>query len=514
MSSFIRKLASLHRRYLTRAKHEWARLVFYARRRMILRFGAIHSRPLSFVLFRLDVLMLLFIDWKPGLRELCQKNEYFITQRVFAETFAGKGVNYKFLTEEYFHNPFTGLLEGLENTLVGRWVASNHDSFKALTERASTPRKRNEPKEKILFLTRSWGFIQPLIDRITKDPEGCLEAKTLDLAPFYNHLASLNKPISSSGMPLAELLFSEGPSRPSNNQAWQEAQAYDHSLSEKVDWADVIFVDWGNQSALWATRVLPVGKKIIIRIHSYEAFTRFPIHFDKSKILALVFVSPAIQMVFEDLFNEFGFAAIPKVVIPNFAIRSTDALVSRKPEFSYRLCMLQYALPVKGSLFALDVIETLLEKDARWTLTLAGPDFERSGIAPNDAQRLAFEKRVRKLKGAVRVEGYIEDTQSWYLDHDIILSCSEREGTHESLIEASCTGCIPVLRNWPLISYYNPVETAFEGYQGHDVPQAMADEITSISQNYKEHREKAVEFAETKSLDETYEMFQTLIARF
>ena len=79
--------------------------------------------------------------------------------------------------------------------------------------------------------------------------------------------------------------------------------------------------------------MLPDEANIIVRIHSYEAFTRFPLHFDIYKIRALIFVSPAILELFSDMYDELGFKKNSKFVIPNFKERNTTLSQKRADGF-------------------------------------------------------------------------------------------------------------------------------------------------------------------------------------
>ena len=43
----------------------------------------------------------------------------------------------------------------------------------------------------------------------------------------------------------------------------------------------------------------------------------------------------------------------------------------------------------------------------------------------------------------------------------VILSCSDREGTHESCREGIASGCVAVIRRWPWVSNYGGVASMF-----------------------------------------------------
>ena len=430
------------------------------------------------------------------------KRNLSISEKLIRPLFKTKDSSYPFMEEGHFHTSFRNNLNIINQTITGLWIR----------EKSSKIVKRRDVGTKLLFITRSWGFINPLIEHIEvqKIP---LQAKRLDLVPLYENLSSRKYEDTEIVSNFSELLFYEGFLDGHRKFISQQAKAVLHDFDELVNWSDTVVVDWGNQTAVLATRMLPDEANIIVRIHSYEAFTRFPLHFDIYKIRALIFVSPAILELFSDMYDELGFKKIPKFVIPNFKERNTTLSQKRADGFGFKICMLQYATHVKDALFAISAFEKVFLEDERWHITFAGPNFEESGVPKDDEKRRAFEDKVRELGSAVSVEGYIHNTDEWYLQDDIILSTSIREGTHESVIEACTTGCIPVFRQWPLLSAYSAVERNFPGFAGVDTPEAMAKQIQYVSQNVTTFRQKAILLAKKKDIKITFAAFLDMLQK-
>ena len=62
-----------------------------------------------------------------------------------------------------------------------------------------------------------------------------------------------------------------------------------------LDWADTLFLDWAAGPAAMLTTIDPGDTRIVVRLHSYEAFTRWPHMTDFSRIDDMVFVAPHVK---------------------------------------------------------------------------------------------------------------------------------------------------------------------------------------------------------------------------
>jgi len=69
-----------------------------------------------------------------------------------------------------------------------------------------------------------------------------------------------------------------------------------------IDYGDVIWLEWANQSAIVATNYKGIkGKKVIVRLHSYEIFTDFPKQINWAVVDKLIFVAPHIRDILKEL---------------------------------------------------------------------------------------------------------------------------------------------------------------------------------------------------------------------
>ena len=89
-------------------------------------------------------------------------------------------------------------------------------------------------------------------------------------------------------------------------------------LAAAIAWADVVWLEWCWDHAVWATReALPAGKPCILRLHSVEALqTSYPGQVDWSRVHRLVTVSDDITETLLQQFPEIA-GAVPIQVIAN-----------------------------------------------------------------------------------------------------------------------------------------------------------------------------------------------------
>ena len=68
-------------------------------------------------------------------------------------------------------------------------------------------------------------------------------------------------------------------------------------LEEVVNWADLVWIEWANELAIEVSNKINVleDKKVIVRLHSYEALSGFLTHIRWQVIDTIIFVAKHIQ---------------------------------------------------------------------------------------------------------------------------------------------------------------------------------------------------------------------------
>ncbi len=64
-------------------------------------------------------------------------------------------------------------------------------------------------------------------------------------------------------------------------------------IEKVVNWADIIFLEWGNQLAVELTQKMPIlkDKQVLLRIHSYEVLSGFIPQIRWENITSVIFVA-------------------------------------------------------------------------------------------------------------------------------------------------------------------------------------------------------------------------------
>jgi glycosyltransferase involved in cell wall biosynthesis len=207
---------------------------------------------------------------------------------------------------------------------------------------------------------------------------------------------------------------------------------------------------------------------MVVRLHSYEAFTAIPYFVNWGGVDGMIFVSEPIRRFFFDQHQE-RLEGIPWIVAGN-AMSRVSVPSSRRTSGGRTLGMLKFADSNKDPIEALRILSALRNEDPAWSLRLAGDAWpDDKAMSPRELEYkndfFAFIGS-RGLDGAVVFDGYQDDPMSWLAGVDFILSCSQREGTHEALLDGVAAGCIPIIRNWPMLARYGGPKALYPELSG------------------------------------------------
>ena len=219
---------------------------------------------------------------------------------------------------------------------------------------------------------------------------------------------------------------------------------------EHLDWADVVLVEWCTALAALLTQLDPRDTRIVVRMHSYEAFTLWPHLIDMSRVDDMVFVS--------DHLRDLAVAAIPGLqgesapalhVITN-AVDLQRCVRPKPADARFTLGLVGSSKMVKDPRWAIAVLRRLREHDERYRLVLMRGELEE----PTEAARAYVEDYRRDLAelepiGAVQVLGHTDDVPAALEGIGVVLSASARESFHIGFVEGVASGAVPVVRDWP-----------------------------------------------------------------
>ena len=226
-------------------------------------------------------------------------------------------------------------------------------------------------------------------------------------------------------------------------------------LAAAMRWADIVWLEWCWDHAVWATRsALPAGKPCVIRLHSIEALqTSFPAQVDWTRVNRLITVSADMVDVLRD-----GFPTIPLdrlVVIPNgidmarFAPGAPDR---------HRVAWVGHLEPKKNPMLLLQIAHRLRQHDPRFSIHAAGTFTDL-----RTARYLRQLMTTLDLGGMVHFHGPVADMPAWYADKGVLLSTSMYESFGMNIGEAMAVGAFPVVHGFPGAENLWPTECLFAG---------------------------------------------------
>ncbi|WIM95942.1 glycosyltransferase family 1 protein [Actinoplanes oblitus] len=219
-------------------------------------------------------------------------------------------------------------------------------------------------------------------------------------------------------------------------------------------WADTVFVDWCLGHAAMLATLDPGPARVIVRLHSYEAFTVFPHLLDLSRVDDLVFVSEPLR--------EFATAAIPRLRqpgAPRTPVLTNAARLDRyrlpKPDTArFTLGLVGVGAIAKDPRWALRVLRELRRHDERYRLMLIGKELDEGPNAVSAAYFAGYAAELAELdgRGALVRAGQTDDVPGALTEVGVVLSTSVRESFHLGLIEGAASGAVPVVRDWPFFA--------------------------------------------------------------
>jgi len=245
---------------------------------------------------------------------------------------------------------------------------------------------------------------------------------------------------------------------------------------------DVVFVDWADEAAAWASVRLPVsGPRLVVRLHSVEALSAAVHVVDWSRVDRLVFVSEFLRRLTHAVAP--ATRSVDSVVVGHGVV-SAGVGVKSAGAWS-TLGMVGWGQVVKDPLFAVEVLALLRARDPQrdWRLRLIGGSLE-SGARPWDAgyiddlQRIVGEPLVA---GAIEMTGFTDNVNAALEDVGFILSTSLREADPHGVVEGVLSGAVPVVRDWPVVAPWGGARELFPADWIVQTPEEAADRILSVN---------------------------------
>lgn len=243
-------------------------------------------------------------------------------------------------------------------------------------------------------------------------------------------------------------------------------------IVEAYNWADIVWLEWANEMAMEITNNLPkAGKRILCRLHSYEALANYPEKINWQNIDTLVLVAEHMRSILENYHQQFYRNIKDKtIIIPNGVDLNRFSFKIRSP--GHNVAIVAHINHKKDPAMWLQVIGMLKKIDERYTLHIAG-DFQEIRYA-NYFKHFIKDTGLEKN---VQLYGFVKDIEAFLENKNYLLSTSIHEGHPYNIMEAMARGIKPIIHNyagakqqWPEDLVYNFV---------YEIQSMLSDEYNS-----------------------------------
>jgi len=211
-------------------------------------------------------------------------------------------------------------------------------------------------------------------------------------------------------------------------------------IVEGMQWADICWFEWCDELVIYgSTLEIAKERKVVCRLHSYEAFTEYPSKVNWATVDQVIFVAEHIKKVVLD--NAPALSAEKAVVIPNGVDINKYSFKERKAGFS--IAYVGYINYKKGPMLLLHAFKAIYDRDHRYKLYIAGTFQDERDV-------LYFRQTIEKmgLSHNVIYEGWQDDINSWLENKNYILCTSVLESQGMGIMQAMSKGIKPIIHNF------------------------------------------------------------------
>ncbi|MBC6314371.1 glycosyltransferase family 4 protein [Listeria grandensis] len=267
---------------------------------------------------------------------------------------------------------------------------------------------------------------------------------------------------------------------------WQGHATHDEKTSQKLlEWADVIFCEWGLGNAVWYSKHKKPHQKLIVRMHLQERETPHPANYTIENIDQFIAISP---YIFEEFHRVCGIPREKMTMIYNMIdtaqYRRKKTIDSR---YNIGVCGI---LPSRKRLdLTLDILEKLWQKDNRYRLYVKSrmPQ-DLPWLMQREDEKAYYDAVFKRIedapwKDAVIFDEHGDDVPEWMRKIGFMLSTSDFESFHLAPMEGMASGSVPCVLHWSGAETIYPEENIFE----------TTTEIADYIRAYKRTPEKQAE---------------------
>gem|GEM_PF-1592105 len=245
-------------------------------------------------------------------------------------------------------------------------------------------------------------------------------------------------------------------------------------IDKWMEWADICWFEWCDELIIYGSQLkLAQQKRIICRLHSYEAFTDYISKVKWENVDKVIFVAEHIRDFVVEQVK--GLDKEKTVVIPNGIDIDRYSFKERKPGFN--IAYVGYINYKKGPMLLLHTFKAIHDRDSRYKLYIAGKY--------QDWRYFLYFRQMLKemqLENNVFFDGWQDNISEWLEDKSYIISTSVLEGNPVGIMEAMSRGIKPIIHN------FVGCEKQFDKYSWNTIGECL-DMLLTNEYNSKEYRE-------------------------
>jgi len=228
------------------------------------------------------------------------------------------------------------------------------------------------------------------------------------------------------------------------------------SLSDRLplNRADIVWLEWANELAVAMTRRFPVlrRKKVIVRLHRYEAFTPHPGEVNWDVVDRLLFVSSHMKDLFAERFTG---VEVESNVIHN-GVDMERFSPAQRGGGAGDIAFAAHLNHRKNLPLLLQIAVRLRQAAGDRAISMAG-DWQHPML------RRYVEHLCRRTdaEAVISHDGWVSDMPGWLAGASYLLSTSMHESFGYSICEGMACGLKPVIHHFPGAREFYPDEFLF-----------------------------------------------------
>lgn len=210
-------------------------------------------------------------------------------------------------------------------------------------------------------------------------------------------------------------------------------------IDEWMAWSDISWFEWCDELVVYGSK-LPIAnyKKVICRLHSYEAFTNYPLEVNWQVIDKLICVADHIKQF---ILKKINIDRDKLITMPNGVDLKKWNFKNRKS--GNKIAYVGYVNYKKGPMLMLQIFKKLYDISKSYKFYIAG-EFQ------DERDFLYFKQMVKEfgLESNIFFSGWQNNLDNWLENKDYIICTSILESQNMSVMEAMAKGIKPIIHNF------------------------------------------------------------------